>query len=509
VISRTHLSYDAVPEAPPTTRELDTYRDRIDRFVAELDEEYYLHYAGHKDTLDLEPIYERYPELSTLEQAQALGQAVDGDHGVAELWRFACENYLAELTREHSEKTAALEAELEATVDGETVGYRMIRPTMANEEDRDKRQRLEEARNRLTEEHINPVLADATETVDEAIPSLGSETYADLYRRFGFRLEALADQCREVLESTERLYEETADRLFRLRAGVGLDDAQRWDVTRVFRAVGWDQAFPAQKMMPALEVTLADLGIDLRSQENVELDIEQRPKKSPRAFCAPIEVPGRVVLVIQPMGGADDWRALFHEAGHTEHYAHVDEDLPVEAKRLGDVAVTEAWATLMEHLLMEPGWLSRRLDFPKPEEWAAEAATGSLYLLRRYCAKLLYELEFHGRRGLDQEALSSRYVELLGDALKIQPSPTDFLGDIDSSFYVTGYLRSWALQAQLRDHFRERFGSGWFADRKAGGMLRELWSEGHRLNGDELLGEVTGEELELEAFAQSLREQLS
>jgi hypothetical protein len=104
--------------------------------------------------------------------------------------------------------------------------------------------------------------------------------------------------------------------------------------------------------------------------------------------------------------------------------------------------------------------------------------------------------------------MDGRGRKLLGEALKIEPSPTDFLGDIDSSFYVTGYLRSWALQAQLREHFRERFGSGWFADRKAGGMLRELWSEGHRLNGDELLGEVTGEELELEAFAQTLREQL-
>jgi hypothetical protein len=497
-----------VPEAPPTARELDTYRERVDRFVAELDEEYYLHFAGHKDTLDLKPIYERYPDLSSLEQAQALGEAVDGDRGVGELWRFASENYLAELTREHSEKTAALEAELEATVDGETIGYRMIRPTMANEPDRAKRERLEEVRNRLTEEHINPILADAVQTVEQAVPRLGSETYADLYRRFGFRLEELADQCREVLESTESLYEETADKLFRLRAGVGLGDAERWDVVRVFRAPGWDEAFPAAKMMPALEVTLADLGVDLRAQENVELDIEQRPKKTPRAFCAPIEVPGRIVLVIQPMGGADDWRALFHEAGHTEHYAHVAEDLPVEARRLGDVSVTEAWATMMEHFLLEPGWLSRRLDFPKPEEFAAEAATGSLYLLRRYCAKLLYELEFHGARRQDPKALSSTYVELLGDALKIQPSPTDYLGDIDSSFYVTGYLRSWALQAQLREYFRERFGSTWFADRKAGGMLRELWSEGHRLNADDLLSEVTGEELEMDAFAQSLREQL-
>jgi hypothetical protein len=493
---------------PPSTGELDTYRDRVDRFIAELDEEYYLHYAGHKDTLDLKPLYERYPELSTVEQAQVLGEAADGDRSVSELWRFASENYLAELTREHSEKTAALEAELEATVDGETIPYRMIRPTMANAGDRAKRQRLEGARNRLTDEHINPILVDAIRTTNEAVPRLGSETYLHLYRRFGFRLDELADQCRAVLESTEQLYEETADRLFRARAGVGLAEAERWDVTRVFRAPAWDEAFPAAKMIPALEVTLSDLGIDLRSQENVELDIEQRPKKSPRAFCAPIEVPGRVVLVIQPMGGADDWRALFHEAGHTEHYAHVSHDLPVEAKRLGDVSVTEAWATLMEHFLLEPGWLSRRLDFPKPDEFAAEAATGSLYLLRRYCGKLLYELEFHGVTELDEKAMSSRYVELLGDALKIEPSSTDYLGDIDSSFYVTGYLRSWALQAQLREHFRQRFGSVWFADRKAGGMLRELWSEGHRLDADELLADVTGEELEMEAFAQSLREQL-
>jgi hypothetical protein len=485
-----------VATAPPTGQELDTYRDRIDRFIAELDQEYYLHYAGLKDTLDLKPLYERYPELSTLDQAQALGEAANGDSGVSELWRFASENYLAELTREHAERSAALEAQLEATVDGETVGYRMIRPTVANEEDRARRQRLEQARNGLTEEHINPIHADAYAKLTEAVPRLGAPNYADLYRNFGFKLDELAEQCRGVLGSTEELYERTADKLFRTRAGVGLDEAERWDVARVFRAPGWDEAFPAEMMMPALEVSLADLGI------------EQRPKKSPRAFCAPIEVPGRVVLVIQPMGGADDWRALFHEAGHTEHYAHVSPDLPVEAKRLGDVSVTEAWATLMEHFLLEPRWLSRRLDFPRPEEFAAEAATGSLYLLRRYCAKLLYELEFHGATELDEKAMSSRYVELLGDALKIEPSPTDYLGDIDASFYVTGYLRSWALQSQLRNHFRERFGSDWFANREAGSLLRELWGEGHRLNADELLADVTGEELEMDAFAESLREQL-
>jgi len=37
---------------------LDAYRDEADRFIAALDEEYYLHYAGLKESFELEPIYD-------------------------------------------------------------------------------------------------------------------------------------------------------------------------------------------------------------------------------------------------------------------------------------------------------------------------------------------------------------------------------------------------------------------------------------------------------------------
>ena len=80
----------------PTNRELDAFRDDADRFIAELDEERYLHYAGHKETLEIEPIYERHEELTRLETAQRLEGAP------VELWRFACEGYLGSLTREHA-----------------------------------------------------------------------------------------------------------------------------------------------------------------------------------------------------------------------------------------------------------------------------------------------------------------------------------------------------------------------------------------------------------------------
>jgi hypothetical protein len=260
-------------------------------------------------------------------------------------------------------------------------------------------------------------------------------------------------------------------------------------------------------MVPALEATLADLGIDLHAQENVELDVEQREKKTPRAFCAPIEVPQRVVLVIQPIGGVDDWRALFHEAGHTEHYASTSAELSVEDRRLGDFAVTEGWAMLMERLVQDAAWLNRRLDVPRPSEFVAQSATGLLYLVRRYCAKLLYELELHTAD--DPTTVRGRYAEILGDALKIEPSDTDYLADVDAGFYVTEYVRAWGFEAQLKRFFREKFGTTWFARREAGSLLRELWSEGQRLTADELLRELTSAEIELEGVVEDVRDALA
>jgi hypothetical protein len=493
-----------VPSAPPSDRELDAYREQADRFIAELDEETYLHFAGLKDSYELVPIYERHADLTQLEKAQSIGLAVNGGTRVRELWRFACEGYLGNLTREPTERLAELEAELKADVEGDEIPYRMIRPSIANSEDRARRQRLEEARTALTEEHLNPIALDTIETVHGEMANFGAPSYTDLYRTFGYRLDDLAEQCRAFLGSTEKLWEREGDKLFRARAGVGLGEAQRWDVARVFRGVAWDSVFPADRMLPALETTLGDLGVDLRAQSNVELDLEDRPNKSPRAFCVPIEVPGRVVLVIKPQGGPDDWRALFHEAGHTEHFAHIAPTLSVEERRLGDNAVTEGWAMLLEHLTIDPAWLTRRLDFPRPAEFAAEGSVQLLWLVRRYCAKLLYEIEFHAAS--DVRAMSARYRELLSEATKVPYTETDYLVDMDGSFYSSEYLRAWAFEAQLRNFMREKFGSAWFARREAGSLLRELWSEGQRLNADEILQDVAGQEIELSAVADRITE---
>jgi hypothetical protein len=495
-----------MPE-PLQQGEIDALSAEADRFLAEMDEETYLHFSGQKETYELAPIYERHERLTELDTALGLGASVDGDRRRRELWKFACEGYLGNFVSEEEERIAELEATLTATVDGEEIPYRMLKPRLMNEEDRDARSRIEAARNELTEEHLNALELQAAQVVQRETVRLGATTYADLYRSFGLPLDDLAEQCRRFLAETEGLWEEAGDRFFRSRVGLGLDEIERFDVGRAWRGAEWDSAFPPDRMLPALESTLDDLGIDLRTQEGVELDLEERPNKDPRAFCSPIEVPGRVVLVMKPQGGPDDWRALFHEAGHTEHFAHTDASLSVEERRLGDNAVTEGWAMLIEHVTIDPVWLERRLDFPRPYEFAAEGAAQLLWIVRRYCAKLLYELEFHSAE--DLTALRPRYVELLSDATKVEPAAADYLNDIDDGFYASQYLRAWALEAQLRAHLRERFGNTWFAQREAGSLLRELWAEGQKPTADELLQEVSGEKLELAAVGDRIRESLA
>src|SRR5258706_12501965 len=124
---------------------------------------------------------------------------------------------------------------------------------------------------------------------------------------FGCRRDGFGWNGADLLNDPVCGWGEAGNRFCGERLGISLGEARPWDVPRLFRAPEWDKSFSPDAMLPALEATLADLGIDLRSQTNVHLDLDQRPAKSPRAFCSPIEVPDKVMLVIQPIGGRDAW----------------------------------------------------------------------------------------------------------------------------------------------------------------------------------------------------------
>ncbi len=144
---------------------------------------------------------------------------------------------------------------------------------------------------------------------------------------------------------------------------------------------------------------------------------------------------------------------------------------------------------------------------PRSDQFVRFSAFVTLFFLRRYCAKLRYELELHS--GAPLESLPGRYAQLLSSAVGVPYPESDFLEDVDGGFYCTCYLRAWAFEAQLSEWLRERYGQSWFAQREAGTLVRELWELGQSLNADALLREVTGQNIDFGVLSDRARDALS
>ncbi|MDX6637641.1 MAG: hypothetical protein QOJ01_1152 [Solirubrobacterales bacterium] len=485
--------------------DLDEYRRRSESFLEEISREHYRHLAGHKPTLEIDVIYAGYADLFERDAVEEL-RALPGDdeRRARYLLHFAFDGFLGRQTTRQEEELADLEAALEVELDDERVGFRQVAAELANEHDPERRAALEAARNELAATKLDPLHLELLEHAHGVCRELGWAGYADAHASLrGVDFQRLAAKTRAFLKDTDPTYATTVDPELEAVGVPPLGALARSDLPRLFRAEHLDGPFDGERMVPALRQTLAGMGIDLAAQDNVTVDAEARPTKSPRAFCSTPQVPGEVYLVVAPVGGRGDFDALFHEAGHTEHYAHVDAELPFEYRHLGDNAVTESFAFLVEHLVADPAWLGETLGIEDPEPVASHARAAKLMMLRRYAAKLDYELELHAAEP-NLDAMPRRYSELLGSATRVQWPQASWLSDVDGGFYVACYLRAWALEMHWRDALRERFGERWYANAAAGDWLRGLWREGQRLSAEELLSETLGEELGFELLTAEL-----
>jgi hypothetical protein len=133
----------------------------------------------------------------------------------------------------------------------------------------------------------------------------------------------------------------------------------------------------------------------------------------------------------------------------------------------------------------------------------AQARAAKLALLRRYSAKLAYELELHGG-SVELDEMPTRYSGLLGEALEVPWPRESWLADVDQGFYAACYLRAWALESRWRAAIRERFGEAWFGSAAAGEWIKGLWGRGQGLDAQELLAETVGGELDLGELAEAI-----
>lgn len=490
------------------------YRAGAEAFVGELGLEYYRHYAGHTDELEIEAVYERHDSLfsrSVVEELRhahedARAEELGGEQARRHrcLLEFCLEGHLGQATRSLDAELARREARLRLDVDHEGVGFRESLILQANEPAGARRARLEAARLHAVEEHLNPLHTEALELTHSLARELGWASYRALWEDVkAIDFSALQRQTAAFLAATERSYPAVVDPALRFTCDVGLNEARRSDLPRFFRLAQADAVFPAHRLVASFRETMAGLGIHLDAQRNVILDLERRATKSPRAFCAPVRVPDEVYLVVPRLGGRDDYVALFHEGGHTQHYAWVAPDLPFEFRHLGDNSVTEGFAFLFDRLLENPEWLRRRLGVDG-KGLAPHLRAQRMVLLRRYAAKFAYELELHGDVALPPSVQADSYTAHLSAAVGLSWPRATFLADLDRGFYSANYLRAWALETHVRTALRSRFGPAWFDEPAAGELLRSHWRQGQRLDADELVDQLGGGELDFSTLGADL-----
>jgi hypothetical protein len=453
---------------------LETLRSRGEALSQELAREAYLAGAGLAETTRFAAIFAAYADL-------AGDEAWEAAQGNAKLAEWVADARIGRRTAPLDDRLHAWEASAEiALEDGERMAYQRAGIAIANEPRRERRRAIDRARRQAVAEPA-AIRGERLGIERDLLAALAGCGVVDARSRLaGVDLRALAADGDAFLARTRDRYREALRERLRADLGVPLDGADRTDGAFLFRAAAFDAFFPADTMVATAVRQTGEMGLDAQAQGRIIHDTADRERKRARAFCATVRVPDEVYLVIRPHGGYLDYRAFWHELGHALHFANMARALPFEDRWLGDNSVTEGYAMLFEHQTMAAPWLRRYAAMPaaRVAEFRRHQAFALLAIVRRYAAKLSYEIEFHDAPSY--AAGASRYAERLSDATLFRYADEDALLDFDDGFYAARYLRAWQLEAALRGHLVERFDVDWFRNPRCGPFVLDLLGRGQR-----------------------------
>ena len=482
----------------------------LGRFIAEREEELYQHAAGLHDDLALDPIHQRHAALFGRPAIDALRRLVEkggpeAGHNRA-LLAAATDGYIERALAPLTDAVGTAEATTVVVWRGERIGYRGLPNRISGISGRAERNGLY-ASYLEAEEALNPQRRERFDRIGELARELGYADYVDLIRTTrGFDPDLVGAEVREFLAESETPYF-AALRRYLARIEIEQGDASLADLWYLARGSGWDNWFDGRRLMPSLEATLRGMGIELRGQAGATLDVAARPNKSPRAFVAVVNAPRDVRLVIQPRGGWSDYRAALHEAGHLEHFLHVDPSLPVSLRELGDASVSEAYAMTFERLLAEPDWLVEMLGMPAEHaaSFADFYALFHLMTMRRIAAHHLHELRMH--RGGDDAVHRAAYAGLAGLLTGVREPEERYLA-FDDRMYAATYLRCFQLDAALTDYLVARHGDAWWRSAGTGETLKRAWKRGQEWTAEQVVAHLGYDSVDWRPVVRQIRAKL-
>ena len=353
--------------------------------------------------------------------------------------------------------------------------------------DRDRRLAVADALFRVAGASIGPLRAERLRREWELTETLGlGDPAAARARLLGGDADVLRTIAERILADTADIHDDAMGRLARRRLGLPVGRLARADLGVLFDAPELHVPSDGAALSAMLRTQLAEGGLDADGGGRVRWDLEPRAGKRPRASCVALAVPDEIALLVLPTGSIADCEALWHEAGHALHLASAPREASFEERWLVDEATAEGMAQLFGRIPAERAWLARYLRLGRPEAEAAARgrATAALFLVRRYAARLLAELE--GWAAADPELLRERWAERLSEATLVRYRPGEALLDVDAGLRSAAYVRGAVLAAGLGETMRERFDEDWFRNPSAGPALERLLAHDRAASPDEI-----------------------
>jgi hypothetical protein len=471
---------------------LSEFRQRFGDYHNELHREDYLFRSGHKQGCEIARVRGEYSDLfkpSAIDELRAKLEEISEQRetertSVKRLMAFAVEGALQVCAQEVSDEIEDHEASALVDWQERKIPFRASNSLLAGEKDFARRRDLF-ARRAGVIEAVQDLRAERLERLRDGVRELGYENRLAMRRELcGLDYDGLAERARAILSKTEGGYMNALASLLPREIGVSIDDATQADLGYLQNFTRFDHFFPRERMLGVYRELFAALGFSSEKQSNLAIDLEPRPGKQPQAFCSPIRVPDEIKLSVNLTGGQTNYREFLREAGRAQLYAWTSRNLYPEFRLGGDRAVVEAWGLLFENLIADERWLMATFGFVENMEFRRALAVFRLLRLRLRAALLDYEVEFHS--GGMASGAGARYVESMTDAARVRFDGTERLRSLDDAFHSADFLRASAFEAQMREYLKTHFGVRWWASRKAGETLIDVWNTGRRHTVEEL-----------------------
>lgn len=466
--------------------DLKALQEQIAKFDREIATEVRLVRVGLKDKSETVKVYKKYKELFTLKNLKGIKESLDGfsgdDKEIAErIYFYIAGGFIEQKLAGRYDQLTTFYSGSKVKFEGENLSFYETNPRISKDPIYARRELLDNSALKVVSKAKIQELGLLKAEINglKTIGWKGYLDYASVSKKMDY--EKFESVVLKITKGTDGLWEKTMSGVCRESFGRPFKKIRSCHLLYLRSLSTYDNYFPQDKVVPTFERFARVLGLG-GLLKSIKIDAVDRPKKNPRAVCFLVNPPQDIHLVIKPIGGEQDFEAMFHEGGHSLNGASFDPTLPYVFRNISrSHALTEAYAFLLEDLVFEPAWLSRYLNVSAHTgnkiKW--QATFVNLMLLRRYLGKFLYEYEIFSKDKLATAA--AVYAKRLEETTGFVHQREKYLFDMDGHFYSADYLRAWIGAAQIKDCLKRKFGIEWFFNPKAGTFLRELWGEGVKL----------------------------